>query len=177
MTDQPARTFYANRALTLHDIFAQVFENKRFGGTVLRVARLQALDTDSTGGGKQARMGIALEPESGQQSAAGTLTCGWLDVGQRMAKLRSYPTVAGMYEQHFKKPLDMPDSEYDAFVADIQSFMEANEIRFSLSEDARVPQRQVSVSTPASAHSQLNVTVVIAAFLLGLLAGFVLGKI
>ncbi len=118
---QQAMTAFAQAALAVSDLVAAKFSSTRFGGAVPRVVKVQPPNVPSTGGGKQARESIILMPESGDTAQA--LTAGFIDVGLRGVELRTFAALDATYQQRHKTRLDVPQRDYDAFVAELQKFL------------------------------------------------------
>jgi len=118
---QQAMTAFAQAALAVSDLVAAKFSNTRFGGSIPRIIKVQAPNVPSTGGGKQARESVILIPESGDTAHA--VTAGFIDVGLRAVELRTFAALDQTYQQRHKVKLDIPRSEYDAFVKELQGFL------------------------------------------------------
>lgn len=118
---QQAMTAFAQAALAVSDLVAAKFSGTKFGGSVPRVIKVLAPNVPSTGGGKQARESVILQPENGDTAQA--VTAGFIDVGLRAVELRTFAALDQTYQQRHKTKLDIPRAEYDAFVKEIQSFL------------------------------------------------------
>jgi hypothetical protein len=118
---QQAMTAFAQAALAVSDLVAAKFSGTKFGGSVPRVIKVLAPNVPSTGGGKQARESVILQPENGDTSQA--VTAGFIDVGLRAVELRTFAALDQTYQQRHKKSLDLPRAEYDAFVKELQGFL------------------------------------------------------
>ncbi len=120
MSQQPM-TAFAQAALAVSDLVAAKFSARKFGGSVARIVKVQAPNVPSTGGGKQARESVVLMPETGDTTQA--ITAAFIDVGLRAIEVRTFAAVSGPYQQRFGRPLDLPKTEYDAFLAELQGFL------------------------------------------------------
>jgi hypothetical protein len=117
-----ARTLFASKAMELSDMFAVKFGTRAFDGNPRRMVKLQP-PAESTGGGAQARESIVLLPV-GTEGFAGALMCGWADVASKAAELRTFRSLSGMYKARNKAPLQMDEAQYNAFVAESQTFFQ-----------------------------------------------------
>lgn len=105
-------------ALAMSFLIATKFGGTRFSGRVMRKVKVEAPSTESKGGARQTRESIVLRPESGD--AKETITCGFLDVGQRLCDLRSYAALKALHQQRTHTALDLDQREYDAFLAELK---------------------------------------------------------
>jgi hypothetical protein len=121
LVTQQAMTAFAQAALAISDLVAAKFSGLKFGGKVPRIVKVQAPNVPSTGGGKQARESVILQPESGDSGQA--LTAGFIDVGLRAVELRTYAALASAYQQRHGSALDLPRAEYENFVRELQGFL------------------------------------------------------
>lgn len=120
--EKKAMTAFAQAALAASDLIMNKFASTKFAGQVPRVVVVEAPQMESTGGGKQARESIVLRPESGD--ASGSITCGFLDIGLRSCELRSYGTLAVLQKQRFQTTLDLQQTEYEKFLAELIAMLE-----------------------------------------------------
>ena len=118
---QQAMTAFAQAALAVSDLVAAKFSSRRFGGSVPRLVKVHAPNVPSTGGGKQARESVVLMPETGDTTQA--VTAAFIDIGLRALEVRTFAAIAGPYQQRFGRALDLPQEEYDSFLADLQGFL------------------------------------------------------
>lgn len=154
--DKGARTAFANRAFVLSEMFNAKFRNTRFSGAVGRVVKVIPPETESTGGGKMARESIALVPES-EGASGSSVVCGWLDVGQNNAELRSYSVLSDRHKERFGNlAFDLEKAEYEAFVAEAQQFLAAEGIALSIINESTSP----AVQAPAKPGNSGGVQVV-----------------
>jgi hypothetical protein len=143
--DKGARTAFANRAFVLSEMFNAKFRNTRFSGAVGRIVKVIPPETESTGGGKMARESIALVPES-EGASGSSIVCGWLDVGQNSAELRSYSVLSDRHKERFGNlAFDLEKAEYETFVAEAQQFLAAEGIALSIISESTSP----AVEAPA----------------------------
>lgn len=131
--DKEARTAFASKALELSDLFMIKFGRTRFAGSPPRVVKVQEPNTESTGGGKQAREPIALVPEGSE--GAGGLVCGWMDVAENRAEMRSFPVLAEMHRRRYQMALELSQQEYDAFLAEARRFFSEEGMPMHVTDD------------------------------------------
>lgn len=120
--ERGAMTAFAQAALAASDLINNKFQSTKFSGNVTRTCVVEALHTESTGGGKQARESIMLRPENGD--AKDTITCGFLDVGLRSCELRSYAALNMLHRQRYNAALDLHQSEYDKFLGELTQLLD-----------------------------------------------------
>lgn len=121
--EKKAMTAFAQAALATSDLINTKFGGTKFAGTTSRIVQVEAPKVESTGGGKQARESIVLRPESGDPG--GSITAGFLDVGLRSCELRTYAALNDTHRQRFGTALDLHQSEYDKFIGELSSLLEA----------------------------------------------------
>ena len=121
--EKKAMTAFAQAALAASDLIMQKFHETKFSGAVTRIVNVEAPNVESTGGGKQARESIVLRPENGD--VAGSITCGFLDIGLRSCELRSYASLSMLQRQRFQTALDLHQSEYEKFLGELVGMLEA----------------------------------------------------
>jgi hypothetical protein len=98
MADDPKRTMFAQRALSLAELFQATFANKPIGKAVKYRAELVAPDGPSTGSGAQALQAIKLTPIN----TGTTLVVGHANQVERSAELRTYEYLVRWQQQRFK---------------------------------------------------------------------------
>lgn len=131
--DKEARTAFASKALELSELFVIKLGRTRFGGDPPRVVKVQEPQTESTAGGKQAREPIALVPEG--SAGAGALVCGWMDVGENRAEMRSFAVLDEMHRRRYGAPLGLPREEYEGFLNEARRFFSEEGIPMQLVEE------------------------------------------
>ncbi|MFH1811489.1 MAG: hypothetical protein ABIJ09_22300 [Pseudomonadota bacterium] len=167
----PARTMFAAKAIEMHTLFAVRFKDTRVGSKVPRRVLVQEIDVETTGGGKQAKMNIALVPEGGGPS----LVCGWLDAANNRVRLRSFATVTKIFKAQAKHFFDLPEAEYQHFVDEAREFVTSNGFAFDVyDEDSRYGKNHPEVSSPASASPSRIWALVGAAVIAAVAVGLVL---
>ena len=144
----PARTMFASKALQMHALFGARFKKEHIGSKLPRRVKVQEIDVETTGGGKQARMSVTLIAE-GQPSA--NLVCGWIDVGASKVRMRSHATLVKMYEHKLGKPLEISKEEYQKFLNDAQAFVTSNAFEFEIyDEDLHYQKKPVQATSSSS---------------------------
>ncbi len=180
MSNSPM-TAFAQAALAVSDLLAAKFSGTKFGGSIPRIVKVQAPQVPSTGGGKQARESIVLMPENGDTTHA--ITAGFIDVGLRAIELRAFNAVAGPYQQRHGRVLDLPKTEYEAFVTELKNFLgaEGYVIKMIDASDqeskAQRVQRAEEAQAKASGGAPIGAIVgVVVIFAIGAAAAFFLLK-
>jgi hypothetical protein len=173
----PARTMFATKAIEMHTLFAVRFKDTRVGSKVPRRVLVQEIDVETTGGGKQAKMNIALVPSGGGP----LLVCGWLDAAANRVRLRSYATLTKVFKAQATRFFDLPEPEYQAFVDEVREFVTGNGFGFDVyDEDARYggDKAQAPAAAPASPSKMwaLLGAAVIALVAVGLLVSLLLSR-
>lgn len=143
----PARTMFASKALQMNALFGARFKKEQVGSKLPRRVKVQEIDVETTGGGKQARMSVTLIAE-GQPSA--NLVCGWIDVGASKVRIRSHATLVKMYEQKAGKSLEITKEEYQKFLDDAKSFVNSNAFEFEVYDEEMHYQKKPVQGTSAS---------------------------
>ncbi len=144
----PARTMFASKALQMNALFGARFKKDQVGSKLPRRVKVQEIDVETTGGGKQARMSVTLVAE-GQPSA--NLVCGWIDVGASKVRMRSHATLVKMYDQKVGKVLEISKEEYQKFLNDAKSFVNSNAFEFEVyDEDMHYQKKPVQATSTSS---------------------------
>src|ERR1044071_1395780 len=143
--EKKAMTAFAHAALAARDLITPQFVTTKFSGNVTRVVKVEAPNGESTGGGKQARESIILRAENGD--VAGSITCGFLDLGVRSCELRSYPSLNMIHRPPFQSALDLYQSEYDKFLGELSQMLEAEGFVIKIVE----PEEQQAKAAAANA--------------------------
>jgi hypothetical protein len=172
----PARTMFATKAIEMHTMFAVRFKDTRVGSKVPRRVLVQEIDVETTGGGKQAKMNIALVATG----AGPALVCGWIDAAASRVRLRSYSTLTKVFKAQAKRFFDLPEPEYQAFVDEVREFVTGSGFGFDVyDEDSRYGGDK-ALAAPATAGSSklwaLVGAAVIALVAIGLLASLLLSR-
>lgn len=151
-TENKAMTAFAQAALAASDLVKTKFASTRFSGAVTRTVNVEAPQVESTGGGKQARESIVLKAENGDSGQA--IAAGFIDVGLRAAEVRSYTAIAMLYQQRHKTGLDLPEGEYNKFLAELQQLLQTEGYVFKLVDAQEQMQKaQPREAAPAAGGS------------------------
>lgn len=128
--------------------------------------RLEIVEPDgpSTSGGKRARQTIRLVATGGGN---GPVMCGYLDVAQKIAELRTHDAVSEQYEERFRDKFDVTHEEYAALMRDLQATLSPFRYNFGFAEESRAarlprPERPTQ-KTPVLHLVLLSVAVIVAA--------------
>lgn len=130
--EKKAMTAFAQATVAACDLIEARFANTRFTGAVARVVKIEAPFVESTGGGRQARESIVLK--AANDDAAHNVTAGFVDVGLRSCELRSYDALNLLFRQRFNRALDLHQSEYDRFAAELKELLEGEGFAFKVVE-------------------------------------------
>ena len=130
--EKKAMTAFAQATVAACDLIEARFANTRFTGAVARVVKIEAPFVESTGGGRQARESIVLK--AANDDAAHNVTAGVVDVGLRSCELRSYDALNLLFRQRFHRALDLHQSEYDRFAAELKELLEGEGFAFKVVE-------------------------------------------
>jgi len=130
--EKKAMTAFAQATVAACDLIEARFANTRFTGAVARVVKIEAPFVESTGGGRQARESIVLK--AANDDAAHNVTAGFVDVGLRSCELRSYDALNLLFRQRFGRALDLYQSEYDRFAAELRELLEKEGFAFKVVE-------------------------------------------
>lgn len=115
------RTMMAQQALEVSDLLNMRFASMLVGQAPHKRLLVNAPDGPSTDGGKRARQSITIAPADNSGGAA--LMCGWLDVAQKKAELRTYRVMSEQSEQRYHRPFDVTSAEYDGLLREAQSLL------------------------------------------------------
>jgi hypothetical protein len=162
MADDPKRTMFAQRALTLAELFQGTFANVPIGKEVKYRAELVAPDGPSTGGGTQSLQAIKLTPiQTGT-----TIVIGHANQVERTAELRTYEYLVRWQQQRFKGvgELVLEREAYEDLFQRLKTFFGTQQMRINV------------VAAPAGASpeaafpagSRMNVWMVVAGVAVGL---------
>lgn len=148
--EKQAMTAFAQATVAARDLIEARFASTRFTGPVARVVKIDARQVESTGGGKQARESIVLKPANDDE--AHPVTCGFVDVGLRSCEVRSYDALNLLFRQRFQKALDLHQSEYDRFLADLKELLEKEGFAFKIveAEEQRAKADALAAAEPTS---------------------------
>ncbi len=148
MSNKVKRTMMAQQALDMSDLLNLRFKQQVVGtGEKMRLA-VTTPDGPSTQGGKRARQSFTLEPADG--SGKGAIMCGWLDVGQRAAELRTHRMVAAQYQNRYHTAFGVPVEEYDALLREVQSMLQAQSFQVHVADEQVAAPRASVTSAQAS---------------------------
>ena len=107
------RTRVANQAASLAETVKEGFDEFHMGGGDY-VVELSMPESNSTGGGAQARQSIRLIP---RRKGYAIVVVGTVDPVTSTAELRTYEHVAIVHELRFREPIEISAEEYDDFLA------------------------------------------------------------
>ena len=158
--DRGTRTEFASKAMQLSALFEMKFRKTRFAGSVEREVKVSEQMGESSGGGKMARESIMLAPTDGSQKES--IVVGWMDVGNSVAEIRSYNTIASRYEQRFHSALELPREEYKAFIDEVAAFFQQEGIQTTV-VDSPPPSGKTSGPPATSTRASGNNTMIFVA--------------
>jgi hypothetical protein len=115
------RTMMAQQALEVSDLLNMRFASMLVGQEPKKRLLVNAPDGPSTDGGKKARQSITIAPAD--NSGATVLMCGWIDVAQKKAELRTYRVVAEQSTQRYHRPFDVTMPEYESLTREANSLL------------------------------------------------------
>jgi hypothetical protein len=119
----------------------------------------------STSGGKKARQSITLVPVSGE---GGSIMFGWLDVGQKLAELRTHEDVARQYKKRFGGRFDVTAEEYGVLVKDLEQML--GMLQFSMIEEEEEEAESAAPAGPKNGGKTLVYVAVAAALVIAIIA-------
>jgi hypothetical protein len=122
----PHHTTFASQAAMFAVALADKFANRTVGQSPRRILRIEEPEGPSTAGGRLARQPLSLVARKG---TAPVLVCGWVDVPNREAQLRSYQSLANRHEARHGAPLDLPQDDYDRFLDELSDALTSGDIR------------------------------------------------
>lgn len=165
------RTMMAQQALEVSDLLNMRFAGMLVGQEPKKRLQVNAPDGPSTDGGKRARQSITVQ----QPDGGNALMCGWLDVAQKKAELRTYRVIAEHSEQRYHRPFDVTQGEYDNLMREAQSLLKLQGYEVHLHDElaAAAPARVSAVAPAPSEAGSGGKGVIIALVALGLLAAVV----
>jgi hypothetical protein len=106
------RTEFAQQGVLMADLLRETFAHRRYGPARYRL-RIEEPAGPSTGGGVQARQSLTLVS---RREPVPAIVCGWVNVSQREAQVRSYGVVARRYESRHGYPPKITEEEYERFI-------------------------------------------------------------
>lgn len=106
------RTKFAEQGALMADLLKETFAHRTYGPMRYRL-HLEQPSGPSTGGGHQARQPLTLVSRKGLVPA---IVCGWVNVAQREAQVRSYGIVAQRYASRHGAAPQLSEEEYERFV-------------------------------------------------------------
>jgi translation initiation factor IF-2 len=164
MEERPAATMHAQQGFEFADVFAYKFEGRNIGSPPRHLV-LRAPDGPSTAGGKQARQSLVLQNDAGD-----ALVCGWVNLSERTAEVRSHAYLREQFLQRKGFPIDVPQAEYEALVKEVAAFLRVN--RLDVQRVEQPPEGRVE--TDAAAGGGLPLWLILG---LSVLAGLALGYV
>ncbi|MCC7385170.1 MAG: hypothetical protein IT384_25205 [Deltaproteobacteria bacterium] len=170
---EPSRTYHANQAMMLSDLIGIKFAEARFGTSTPRVIKVVEPDGPSTDGGIKARQSIIMVAD-GQDTTAGAIVCGWLDVARRTAELRSYVQISQQYQQRYGTPADLSKGEYERAIQELHEFLKAQGIDTRVAVGARRSVTPLPAAPPAPPPELQLIVVGGVAFVAGFLVCYIL---
>lgn len=105
-------TELAQQGVLTADLLHETFAHRRYGPVRYRL-HIEEPAGLSTGGGRQTRQTLTLVSRKHPVPA---IVCGWVDVAQREAQIRSYGIVAQRYEDRHGSPPRLSEEEYERFL-------------------------------------------------------------
>lgn len=174
MSEKVKRTMVSQQAMEMSQLLTLRFARQAVGSEVPKRLTVQAPDGPSTEGGKRARQSIVLTPVD--EGAPGAVMCGWLDIAQRAAELRTHAVVSQSHEDRYHKPLDVAQEQYDALMTDVLNLLSSQAFHTNIVDIADAGARMttpriLSGPPPASKGSALMwAAVALGAVGLGLIA-------
>jgi hypothetical protein len=102
----PAQEPWRPRVLSLEPV-KETFTQRRYGPARYRLHIEEAKSADTT---QQSLMLVA------RKEPVPSLLCGWVDLAQGEAQLRSYGVLVNRYERRHGKPPPLSEEEYDRFL-------------------------------------------------------------
>jgi hypothetical protein len=106
------RTEFAHQGVLIADLLRETFAHRRYGPARYRL-HIEEPAGPSTGGGRQARQPLSLVS---RKEPVPAIVCGWVDVAQKEAQVRSYGVVAQRYESRHGYPPKLSQEEYERFI-------------------------------------------------------------
>ena len=119
------RTQVANQAASLAETVTDGFEGFHLGAGDW-VVELMAPEGPSTAGGALARQSIRLVP---RRKGYAVVVVGTVDPVTSTADVRTFEHVAILHELRFRRPLEIDDEEYAAFLAKLDVVMNLARVR------------------------------------------------
>ena len=178
----PSRTRHANQAVHLSDLLTLKFARERFGTEVPRYLRVTEPDGPSTDGGRKARQAILLCPQ--QEGLSSNLVCGFIDVVNHHAELRSFAIVKDQFERRHSRSVDISRGEYNRMLDLVQSFLDGQsyETRVMASvpkgtSSAHQPSGERGTGTIDSKAEGAGATPLLLSFSLGFLICYLLTRL
>ena len=162
MADDPKRTMFAQRALSLAELFQGTFANAPIGKAIKYRAELASPDGPSTGGGTQALQAIKLTPiDTGT-----TLVIGHANQVERTAELRTYEYLVRWQQQRFKGAgeLVLERDAYEDLFQRLKAFFGMQQMRINVVAAPAGPSAEAALP----AGSKMNVWMVVAGVVVGL---------
>jgi hypothetical protein len=166
MEERPAATMHAQQGFEFADVFAYKFEGRTVGSPPRHLV-LREPDGPSTAGGKQARQALVLQNEAGD-----ALVCGWVNLSEKTAEVRSHAYLRQQFLQRKGAPIDVPHAEYEALIKEVAAFLGVNKLDVRRVE--RPPEGRVEADTAARDGRGLPLWLILG---LSVLAGVVLGYV
>jgi hypothetical protein len=165
-------TMTAAQGVNSAELINAAMSKKQVGKATPRRVVVAAPDGPSTSGGKHARQSITLVPVSGQGS---TVMCGWLDVAQRAAGLRDYPSVGEQFRARYGHALDVTAEEYGALVRDLEGLLKT--IGVSATQEVSEGPRPSAANVVSAESGGTQPLTVVIAVTLAAVAAVVLGVV
>jgi len=109
---QQMRTEFANQGALMADLLKETFAQRRYGPAKYRL-HIEEPSGPSTSGGRQARQPLSLVS---RKEPVPAIVCGWVNVAQKEAQVRSYGVVARRYESRHGYPPKLSQDEYERFL-------------------------------------------------------------
>jgi len=148
MSEKVKRTMVSQQAMEMSQLLTLRFARQAVGSEVPKRLTVQAPDGPSTEGGKRARQSIVLTPV--EDGAPGAIMCGWLDIAQKAAELRTHAVVAQSHRDRYHKELDVAQDQYDALMTDVVNLLASQSFHTNIVDLADVGDRMTSPRTVSS---------------------------
>jgi hypothetical protein len=133
----PEPTAFAGAAIGISAEFGATFSGKTYGPGAWS-PRLVVPDALSTGGGVRTRQPLILvrsDPSGGQES----LSLGWLDAAERIAKVRPLGTLEKMFRTRHHQALSLDLLSHARLLGDLEAFGRLHGIALGVIEEDAQP--------------------------------------
>lgn len=163
MAELPSHTLHAQQGFEFAEVFAYKFKGRALG-TPPRQLALREPDGPSTAGGKRARQSMVLEADGGD-----ALVCGWVDLSERTAEIRSFAYLNEQNRARRGEALGLPADAYEELMKEVAAFLRVNRLEVHRAE------RMPSAASPSSVRPGGGPVPLWLILALGILGGVALG--